>query len=133
MTELPHRTAEQQRGVAQRAVGAPVEQGVRELTGEGLRESEIRGVAVREQRGAFDAEELRQRAFEPLEQHMIPRGLARGGHVQSIFLRALVQCAQHFGMARQPEVIAPAKVGERAAAVADTGAVNLLKRSGEHA
>ena len=131
MTERQDGAAEHPGRVLQAAVGAFVDQGVRELAGQGLGYRQVRHVAIGDEKSAFDRKEVGQFTFQPTVERMIAGGFPRSGDVQTELIQRFAEGTQHNGMRSQPEVIASREVGEPPPAAQDASAVDLLEGFGE--
>jgi hypothetical protein len=119
--------AEEREGVLKRDVGAFVDEGEGEFSGEGLGGGEVGGVAAGDEGGGGNSSKACELGFERFVEGVVAGGFAGGGGVEAGVVEAIVDGSEDFGMRREPEVIAPGEVGKLAVAPEDTGAVDLLE------
>src|SRR4051812_35720221 len=91
-------------------MSARIQQDMRAPLAQSLSRDEIRHVAGSNQDSAFGIEETGERLFQLSVERVVSGRFPGSRHVDAIRAQACSDCAQNFGMARKPEVIAAAKI-----------------------
>jgi hypothetical protein len=100
-------------GIDERGVREIVDERMAEFSSERLRGGHGREVAIGKNNGGFDTEKHREHLLKLGVNFVIPGGEARGGYIESNFIKSGASCRSDEGMPRQAKIIAAGKVKER--------------------
>ena len=128
MLESQHRTIQELRRILQSRMSALIHQRMRELPAQCLSHDQIGHITRTRQQRRLRPEEFTKLLLQPPVKLVIPRGDARGCHVQTVARQPILHRSNNPGMTREPEIVTAGKVRQRLPLMTDVSAPDLLER-----